>query len=63
VNLAWTQAGCKDASKDPHASLGDDFKKGLPGWCSTKKAGAMFFWFTASMCFQDIHIANFTDTK
>ncbi|KAF9470898.1 hypothetical protein BDN70DRAFT_888639 [Pholiota conissans] len=43
---AWTQPGCKDASKDPHAEAnGDDFKKGLPGWCSTKKAGAIFFWF------------------
>ncbi|KAI0048953.1 hypothetical protein FA95DRAFT_1653024 [Auriscalpium vulgare] len=43
---AWTQAGCKDASKDPNAGKGDDFKKGLSGWCSTKKAGAIFFWFT-----------------
>jgi hypothetical protein len=43
---AWTQPGCKDASKDPHAEeLGDDFKNALPGWCSTKKAAAIFFWF------------------
>ncbi|KAI0033100.1 hypothetical protein K488DRAFT_78101 [Vararia minispora EC-137] len=42
---AWTEAGCKDASKDPHADLGDGFKNGLSGWCSTKKAGAAFFWF------------------
>ncbi|KAJ7178868.1 hypothetical protein C8R43DRAFT_473642 [Mycena crocata] len=42
---AFTQPGCKDASKDPHAKeKGDDFVKGLPGWCSTKKAGAIFFW-------------------
>ncbi|KAG6853968.1 hypothetical protein C0991_012115 [Blastosporella zonata] len=41
---AWTQAGCKDADNDPHKDLGDDFKKGLDGWCSTKKAGAIFFW-------------------
>ncbi|KAG6817180.1 hypothetical protein H0H87_011882 [Tephrocybe sp. NHM501043] len=41
---AWTQPGCKDADKDPHKDLGDDFKKGLDGWCSSKKAGAIFFW-------------------
>lgn len=43
---AWTEAGCKNADNDPHASLGDDFKKGLSGFCSTKKAGAIFFWLT-----------------
>jgi hypothetical protein len=43
---AWTQAGCKNPKNDPHAEeLGDDFTNGLPGWCSTKKAGAIFFWF------------------
>ncbi|KAI9570648.1 hypothetical protein HD554DRAFT_2203968 [Boletus coccyginus] len=41
---AWTEPGCKDASNDPHASLGDDFVNGLPSWCSTKKAGCIFFW-------------------
>ncbi|KAG2153947.1 hypothetical protein DEU56DRAFT_907413 [Suillus clintonianus] len=41
---AWTEAGCKNADNDPHASLGDTFKSDLPGWCSTKKAGAIFFW-------------------
>ncbi|KAA1467359.1 hypothetical protein DENSPDRAFT_832379 [Dentipellis sp. KUC8613] len=41
---AWTQPGCKDASKDPNADKGDSFKNGLPSWCSTKKAGAIFFW-------------------
>ncbi|THH16663.1 hypothetical protein EW146_g4009 [Bondarzewia mesenterica] len=41
---AWTEAGCKNADNDPNASKGDDFKKGLGGWCSTKKAGAIFFW-------------------
>ncbi|KAK7032891.1 hypothetical protein R3P38DRAFT_2919529 [Favolaschia claudopus] len=42
---AFTQPGCKDASKDPHAGDRDDgFVKGLGGWCSTKKAGAIFFW-------------------
>ncbi|KAJ7056552.1 hypothetical protein C8F01DRAFT_1154082 [Mycena amicta] len=41
---AFTQAGCKDADKDPHADKGDSFKSGLSGWCSTKKAGAIFFW-------------------
>lgn len=44
---AWTEPGCKDASKDPNAKAGGkDFTNGLPGWCSTKKAGAVFFWFT-----------------
>jgi hypothetical protein len=42
---AFTEPGCKDASKDPNAKKGgDDFVAGLPGWCSTKKAGAIFFW-------------------
>ncbi|KAG5650816.1 hypothetical protein H0H81_010941 [Sphagnurus paluster] len=41
---AWTQAGCKNAANDPHAELGDDFTNGLDSWCSTKKAGAVFFW-------------------
>jgi len=43
---AWTEPGCKDASKDPHASLGKTFQSALGGWCSTKKAGAVFFWLT-----------------
>ncbi|KAI0297264.1 hypothetical protein B0F90DRAFT_1740615 [Multifurca ochricompacta] len=43
---AWTQAGCKNAKNDPHAKeLGDSFTNGLGGWCATKKAGAIFFWF------------------
>ncbi|EJF64472.1 hypothetical protein DICSQDRAFT_52495 [Dichomitus squalens LYAD-421 SS1] len=41
---AWTEPGCKDPSKDPHAKLGKDFQKGLSGFCSTKKAAAIFFW-------------------
>jgi len=41
---AFTQPGCKNPDNDPHASLGDTFKKQLGGWCSTKKAGAVFFW-------------------
>jgi len=42
---AWTQPGCKNPDNDPHAEpLGDDFKNGLPGWCNTKKAGAVFLW-------------------
>lgn len=43
---AWTESGCKNASNDPHASLGQDFINGLPSWCSTKKAGCIFFWLT-----------------
>jgi len=41
---AWTEPGCKNPNNDPHASKGDSFKNGLSGWCSTKKAGAIFFW-------------------
>ncbi|KAG5642061.1 hypothetical protein DXG03_003733 [Asterophora parasitica] len=41
---AWTQPGCKNPDKDPHEDLGDDFKNALGGWCSTKKAAAIFFW-------------------
>jgi len=41
---AWTEPGCKNADNDPNAKLGDDFKNGLSGWCSTKKAGAVFLW-------------------
>ncbi|KAF9000732.1 hypothetical protein BDQ17DRAFT_664843 [Cyathus striatus] len=42
---AWTQPGCKNPDNDPHSEdLGDDFKSGLPGWCNTKKAAAIFFW-------------------
>ncbi|EJU04874.1 hypothetical protein DACRYDRAFT_20477, partial [Dacryopinax primogenitus] len=44
---AWTEPGCKDPTQDPHASLGKDFQSSLSGWCTTKKAGAAFFW----MCF------------
>jgi hypothetical protein len=43
---AWTEPGCKDANNDPHASISKDFVAGLPGWCSTKKAGCIFFWLT-----------------
>ncbi|KAG5716478.1 hypothetical protein E4T56_gene9642 [Termitomyces sp. T112] len=41
---AWTQPGCKNPDNDPHKDLGDDFKKGLDRFCSSKKAGAIFFW-------------------
>lgn len=42
----WTQAGCKDPAKDPNAEeKGDPFKNGLYGWCNTKKAASIFFWF------------------
>jgi hypothetical protein len=42
---AFTQPGCKDASKDPHAKeKGKDFQKGLDGWCATKKAASVFLW-------------------
>jgi len=41
---AWTEPGCKNPDNDPNAKLGDAFKNGLSGWCSTKKAGAVFLW-------------------
>ncbi|KAF8733994.1 Membrane-associating domain, partial [Rhizoctonia solani] len=41
---AFTQAGCKNPDNDPNAGLGDTYKQQLKGWCSTKKAGAVFFW-------------------
>ncbi|KAJ8487622.1 hypothetical protein ONZ45_g14272 [Pleurotus djamor] len=47
---AWTQPGCKNPDNDPHADLGDDFKRGLDGWCITKKAGAIFFWLAFAAC-------------
>ncbi|KIK96567.1 hypothetical protein PAXRUDRAFT_825798 [Paxillus rubicundulus Ve08.2h10] len=43
---AWTEPGCKNANDDPHASMSKDFVAALPGWCSTKKAGCIFFWLT-----------------
>ena len=47
---AWTEPGCKDPANDPHAKQnGDDFENELPGWCNTKKAGAIFFWLTFGM--------------
>lgn len=41
---AWTEPGCKNPDNDPNKDKGDGFKNGLPGWCSTKKAGAIFLW-------------------
>ncbi|KZS92381.1 hypothetical protein SISNIDRAFT_486422 [Sistotremastrum niveocremeum HHB9708] len=43
---AWTEPGCKDPTKDPSAGehKDDGFVSGLSGWCTTKKAGAVFFW-------------------
>ncbi|KAF8825026.1 hypothetical protein HHX47_DHR7000658 [Lentinula edodes] len=41
---AWTEPGCKNPDNDPHADKGDAFKSGLSGWCSTKKAAAIFLW-------------------
>ncbi|KAK0570237.1 hypothetical protein OC861_000188 [Tilletia horrida] len=46
---AYTSAGCKDPSKDPHAttSKGDKgaFQSSLPGFCRNKRALAAFLWF------------------
>lgn len=46
---AWTEPGCKNPANDPHAANGVDFQNGLPGWCNTKKAGAIFFWLAFGM--------------
>ncbi|TYJ54098.1 hypothetical protein B9479_005284 [Cryptococcus floricola] len=43
---AWTAKGCKNADDDPHEDLGDDYKNGLASWCRTKKASAIFDWFS-----------------
>ena len=46
---AWTEPGCKNANNDPNAKNGGDaYKKALPGWCQTKKAGCIFFWLSTS---------------
>ncbi|KAN0065685.1 hypothetical protein ACQY0O_000815 [Thecaphora frezii] len=47
---AYTSTGCRDATKDPHAKVGDKehreaFIKELPNWCRTKRAEAAFCWF------------------
>ena len=36
---------------------GDDFVKGLPGWCSTKKAGSIFFWLAFGRSAQTYRVA------
>lgn len=46
----FTQPGCKDPLKDPHArTAGKGFQAGLEDWCRTKRAGAIFFWLTLRM--------------
>jgi len=42
---AFTEPGCKNPANDPHAKLGKQFQAELEGWCQTKKAGSIFFWF------------------
>ncbi|PWZ00500.1 hypothetical protein BCV70DRAFT_199778 [Testicularia cyperi] len=44
---AYTSAGCKDPTKDPHADGKgkEDFIAALDGWCRTKRAEAAFCWF------------------
>ncbi|KIS00046.1 hypothetical protein L804_02683 [Cryptococcus deuterogattii 2001/935-1] len=44
---AWTGKGCKNPSNDPHSDLGDSYKNGLQNWCKTKKASAIFNWFSS----------------
>jgi hypothetical protein len=51
---AWTEPGCKNPDNDPNQSKGDAFKNGLSGWCSTKKAGAIFLWLAFSMCLSSL---------
>lgn len=62
---AWTEAGCKNAKNDPHAKeKGDDFVNGLANWCTTKKAGAIFFWleFGVFVFIQDKKCMDYLDT-
>ncbi|GHJ88058.1 hypothetical protein NliqN6_4460 [Naganishia liquefaciens] len=40
----FSQPGCQDPVKDPHARLGVGFRQGLETWCTTKKASAAFLW-------------------
>lgn len=47
-HTAWTEKGCKNPSNDPHSDLGDSYKSGLQNWCKTKKASAIFDWFSSS---------------
>lgn len=47
-HTAWTEKGCKNPSNDPHSDLGDSYKNGLQNWCKTKKASAIFNWFSSS---------------
>jgi hypothetical protein len=58
---AWTEPGCKKADDDPNAKLGDDFKNGLSGWCSTKKAGAVFLWLAFGMATRFLDLDLKTD--
>ncbi|KAG2335645.1 hypothetical protein BDR05DRAFT_898022 [Suillus weaverae] len=41
---AWIETGCKN----PYGRLDDVFKRGLPGRCSARKAGDIFFWLAFS---------------
>jgi hypothetical protein len=55
---AWTEPGCKNAKNDPNAKAkGDGFVNGLPGWCITKKAGGIFFWFAFGL-YLDIPVVS-----
>ncbi|KAJ8581677.1 hypothetical protein M405DRAFT_800993 [Rhizopogon salebrosus TDB-379] len=75
---AWTEPGCKNAdnrgkstcesacltpSNDPHASLGDSFKSALPGWCETKRAGAIFFWLASGVLLATFFILLILDWR
>jgi hypothetical protein len=51
---AYTSAGCKDPTKDPHVSsskgLKDAFVAALPSFCTSKRAGAAFAWLITVSC-------------
>ncbi|KDQ57295.1 hypothetical protein JAAARDRAFT_291909 [Jaapia argillacea MUCL 33604] len=60
---AWTEPGCKDAKNDPNAKKGGtDYIEMLPGWCMTKKAGAIFFWL-AAIFWAATFILNYLDFR
>ncbi|KAG6882853.1 hypothetical protein C0992_010485, partial [Termitomyces sp. T32_za158] len=44
VRVGFILTGVGVAASLLISDLGDDFKKGLDGFCSSKKAGAVFFW-------------------
>lgn len=51
ATAVFSQPGCKDPTRDPHASIGAPYRDALGGWCTTKKATAVFLWLLFSASF------------